>query len=157
MKVKPGQTRHLAKEKEKEEYIWSVEEKKNREGKGDNILQRKISGYLRRRRTEEENEENVWRRKILGWVRRKRTKKEKKEIIRRRKSDDWRTNSWGLDLFFRRGRVKSLFALQSVSDIVNYWDALMRLLNTRDINLQPKCVLIVAASIYQTDKTFQKV
>ena len=88
MKGRPGQTRHLAKEKEKEEYIWSVEEKKNREGKGDNILRRKISGYLRRRRTEEENEENVWRRKILGLVRRKRTKKEKKEIIRRRKSDD---------------------------------------------------------------------
>ena len=59
-------------------------------------------------------------RKILDRARRKRTEKEKKEIVWRRKSDDGRTDSCGLDHFFRRGLMKSLFVLQCLSDIVNY-------------------------------------
>ena len=42
-------------------------------------------------------------RKILDRARRKRTEKEKKEIVWRRKNDDGRTDSCGLDHFFRRG------------------------------------------------------
>ena len=53
-------------EKEKEENIWSVEEKKNREGKGGNIWRTKIFGRQRRRKTEKVrrqrylDKENTW-------------------------------------------------------------------------------------------------
>ena len=50
-----------------------------------------------------------------------------------------------------------IFVLQCLSVILSFIEIPlpMRLLNTRDINLQPKCILIVAASMYQTDKTLK--
>ena len=85
MKGRPGQTRPLANEKEKEDNIWSVEENKNREGKGGNIWRGKIFGRQRRRKTEKGKEENIWRRKISGSLRRRRTEKGNEENVWRRK------------------------------------------------------------------------
>ena len=51
------------------ENIFSVKEKKNREGKyleKENIWCGKISGQWRRRRADREKEENIWSRKIFG-------------------------------------------------------------------------------------------
>ena len=58
-----------------EENIWSVEEKKKREGKKENIWRRKISVPWRRVKTEKENEE-FFLGKIFFPRRRRSTEKE---------------------------------------------------------------------------------
>ena len=50
-------------EKEKEENIWSTEERTNGEGKGGRYLEKENIFWWRRRNTEKEKEEISWRRK----------------------------------------------------------------------------------------------